>query len=240
MKLTNMILPMILLVVSLTACEKVLFGWIKGKGSDVTETRPLINFNKIKLGMDAEVTYVQDSVYYVELTAQANVLEVLTTNVVASELRIDTRKWVRKHNPIIVIVHSPDIKSLNISGSGNINAPGVIATNDLSLHISGSGNISLYELQSAELNASISGSGNISIGNGVVSNEKATISGSGDIDALGLAANSVAAKISGSGNISVYAVQQLDATISGSGDIHYTGQPSVNTHISGSGSVVHL
>lgn len=235
-----MILPLALLILSITACEKVLFGSVKGKGNNVTEIRPLTNFNKIKLSMDADITYVQDSVYYVEISAQSNVLEVLTTTISAGELKVDVKRWLRKHNLITLIIHSPEIKGLDISGSGNINVPGLIATNDMDLHISGSGNISLYSLQSPELDASISGSGNISIGNGMVSNEKVTISGSGDIDAIGLSANNSAAKISGSGNISVQVIQQLDATISGSGDIKYTGQPIVNTHISGSGSVIHL
>jgi hypothetical protein len=240
MKSMKTILPIALLFLVLTGCGKGLFGSIVGKGDNVTEIRELTGFNKIKLAMDGDVIYVQDSAYYVEITAQENVLDVLTTEISAGELKIDFRKWVRKHKDITIVVHCPDMRGMTISGSGNIDAQQAINTNDMDLRISGSGNISLYALVTQELDASISGSGNITIGGGSANNEKATISGSGNIDALDLQANNCNAKISGSGSITVKVVQQLDATISGSGDIRYAGQPIVNTHISGSGSVIHL
>jgi hypothetical protein len=240
MKSLKMILPIAILFTALTACNKHLFGSIKGKGDNVTEVRPLTNFNKVKLSIDADILYVQDSTYYVEISAQSNVLGVMTTKVSAGELEFDFKKWVRKHNPITIIIHSPEIKGFHISGSGNINIQNEIVTDDMDLHVSGSGNISMYSLQSQDLEVSISGSGDINIGGGNVNNQKVTISGSGDVDALELMANYSNSKISGSGSITVHAVQQLDATISGSGDIRYAGQPIVNTHISGSGSVIHL
>jgi hypothetical protein len=240
MKIVKTILPITLLFIVLTGCGKKLFGSIVGKGDNVIEIRELTGFNKIKMAMDGDVIYVQDSAYYVEISAQQNVLEVLTTEISAGELKIDFRKWVRRHKDITIIVHSPEIRALTISGSGNISSQQPIATNDLDLRISGSGNISLYSVATPELDASISGSGNITLGGGSVNNEKVTISGSGNIDALEVESNNSYAKISGSGSITVKVVQQLDATISGSGDIRYRGQPIVNTHISGSGAVIHL
>jgi len=240
MKSLKLILPLALLFTAFTACNKHIFGSVKGKGPDVTEIRPLTGFNKISLEMDADITYVQDADYYVEITAQSNILDVITTKISAGELEFDTKKWLRHHNPIKIIVHSPEMRGLSISGSGNIDTQNDITTNDMDLHISGSGNITINSLQTEELESSISGSGNISINGGTANNEKATISGSGNVNAVDLAANNVNAKISGSGNITVWAILQLDATISGSGDILYKGQPIVNTHVSGSGSVVHL
>lgn len=227
------------LVLLATACNKQ-FGWIKGKGPTETEIRPVTGFNKITLDMDAEVIYEQDSAYYVEVSAQENILEVLRTEVSAGELKIDTKRWVRKSNPITIIVHSPQIYSLKISGSGNISVANPIVTNWLDIKISGSGNISLASLQTPELDATISGSGDLTIQNGTVANEKMKISGSGNIDARYLIAQSAAATISGSGNITIQVNQTLDATISGSGNIMYAGNPAVNAHISGSGSVTHI
>lgn len=240
MKSVKISLSLIALFLVATACNKHVFGTIKGKGDNVTEVRTVSNFNKIKLSMDADITYVQDSIYYVEISAQANIMEVITTEVSAGELKIDTRKTLRKHNPIKLIIHSPNMVGMDISGSGNITATGSINSNYLDLHISGSGNISLFTLQSDELEMSISGSGNIQIGAGIVVNQKATISGSGNIETLGMTASNASAKISGSGDISLWAVQQLDASISGSGNVKYKGTPTVNVQISGSGSVIHL
>lgn len=241
MKSLKWMIPGILVfAISLTSCKKHLFNSIKGKGATVTETRDLSGFNKISLDIDADVYYTQDSIYYVEISAQQNVLNVITTEISSGELEIDSKKWIRKHNGIKIIVHSPDLYSLDISGSGNIESAYSISTSTLELKISGSGNISLASVNAAELEAKISGSGNITASGGAVTNQKTTISGSGNIEMTGLAANHSDAKISGSGNISVWAIDQLRATISGSGDIRYKGNPEVNTTISGSGSLIHI
>jgi hypothetical protein len=239
MKSLKLILPIGFLFIIATACNKH-FGTIKGKGNNVTEIRAITNFNKIKLDMDADVTYVQDSIFYVEISAQSNLMGVIKTSVSAGELKIETTKWIRKHNPITLIIHSPSIVGLTVSGSGNINSNSALSSAFLDLKISGSGNISLYSVQSGELEATISGSGNISVVNGTVTNQKATVSGSGNIETLNLTANNASAKISGSGDISVRVMQTLDAVISGSGDIIYAGSAAVNATISGSGSVTHI
>lgn len=234
-----MILPIGLLFLVATSCNKHL-GTIKGKGELVTEIRSITNFNKIKLDMDADVVYLQDSTFYVEISAQSNLMGVIKTSVSAGELKIETTKWIRKHKNITVIVHSPTIVGLTVSGSGNINSNSPISTGSMDLKISGSGNISLYSIQSGELDGTISGSGNISVVSGTVTNQRATISGSGNIETLNLTATNASAKISGSGDITIRVTQLLDAVISGSGNIIYAGSAAVNATISGSGSVTHI
>ncbi|MNJ84786.1 hypothetical protein D3C87_22460 [compost metagenome] len=241
MKSLKLIIPAVLiLAVSFTSCKKHLFNSIKGKGGTVTETRDLSGFNKISLSIDADVNYVQDSVYFVEISAQQNVIDVITTDINGGELEIEFSKWVRKHSNITIVIHSPDLRAIDLSGSGNVESSSDILTTDLELNVSGSGNIVLASVHSDELEAKISGSGNISVSGGEVTNQKATISGSGSVEMENLKANNSDAKISGSGSISVWAVDQLKATISGSGDIRYKGNPIVNTNISGSGSVIHI
>lgn len=239
MKTTRGILSIAALALLTTACNKQ-FGWIKGKGPTETEIRTVTGFNKIALDMDAEVKYEQDSVYYVEVSAQENILGVLRTEVSAGELKIDTKRWVRKSNPITLIIHSPEIHGLTISGSGNISVTNPVTTNWLDIKISGSGNVYLASLQTQELETTISGSGDVTINSGNANNEKFKISGSGDIDARYLTTQNAACTISGSGNMTIEVIQSLDATISGSGSIKYAGNPAVNAHISGSGSVTHL
>lgn len=239
MKTIKRVVSVAMLVLLATACNKQ-FGWIKGKGPTETEIRTVTGFNKISLDMDAEVKYEQDSLYYVEVSAQENILGVLRTEVSAGELKIDTKRWVRKSNPITLIIHSPEIHALKVSGSGNISANNPITTSWLDLQISGSGNISLGSLQAQELETTISGSGDVTINGGNVNNEKFKISGSGDINARYLTSQNAACTISGSGNMTIEVIQSLDATISGSGNIMYAGNPAVNAHISGSGSVTHL
>jgi hypothetical protein len=97
MKNLNRIIPVVLiLAASLTSCKKHVFNSIKGKGEAVTETRNLSGFNKISLALNADVSYVQDSVYFVEISAQQNVLKVLTTEISSGKLKIGSDKWIRK------------------------------------------------------------------------------------------------------------------------------------------------
>lgn len=241
MKSVKLMIPVLLiLVTSFTSCKKHLFNSIKGKGETVTETRNLSGFNKISLSIDGDLSYVQDSVYFVEISAQQNVLNVITTEIDGGRLKIGSSKWIRKHNGIKIIVHSPDMREMDLSGSGNIESSSDILTTNLELNVSGSGNITLASVHTDEFEVKISGSGNITVSGGAVTNQKATISGSGDVEMDDLTANNSDAKISGSGSISVWVLDQLKATISGSGNIRYKGNPIVNANISGSGSVIHI
>ena len=241
MKNLKLMIPVLLILAgSFTSCKKHLFNSIRGKGETVTETRNLSGFNKISLAIDADISYMQDSVYFVEISAQQNILKVLTMEISDGELEIDSRKWIRKHNGIKIIIHSPDLREVELDGSGNFESSGMLTTGTLELEISGSGNITFTGVTAADLNAEISGSGNISVSGGVVTNQEAEISGSGNIEMDGVTAHISKAKISGSGSVSVWVLNQLNATISGSGDVKYKGTPTVNTSISGSGSVIHI
>jgi len=241
MKSLKLIIPVaLILVASFTSCKKNLFNSIKGKGATVTEVRDLTGFNKISLSIDGDVNYVQDSVYFVEISAQQNVLDVITTEISGGELKIGADRWIRKHNGIKIIVHSPDLHGMTLSGSGNMESSSDILTPDLELNVSGSGNITLASVHTDQLEVTISGSGNIQVSGGAATNQKANISGSGNVEMDDLTANESDAKISGSGSVSVWSVNHLKATISGSGDIKYKGNPIVDANISGSGSVIHI
>jgi hypothetical protein len=241
MKNLKLMIPVVLIfMVSFTSCKKTLFNSVKGKGATVTEIRDLSGFNKISLSIDGDVNYVQDSVYFVEISAQQNILDVITTEISGGELKIDAKRWIRKHNGIKIVIHSPDLYAMDLSGSGSMESSSDIVTTTLKLNVSGSGSIKLASVHGAELKVEISGSGNIVVSGGAVTNQKVDISGSGNVETDGLQANISDAEISGSGSISVWAVDQLKATISGSGDIKYKGNPAVNTTISGSGSLIHI
>jgi hypothetical protein len=222
------------------------FGWkcsmsgISGKGESVAENRDLSNFYEIYLSIDADVYYMQDSIYKVEVIAQQNILDVLETIVEGEKLDIDFKSSVWKHEPIKIYIHSPDINVFEVSGSGDIIAQNNIKSKSMNLKISGSGDIKIPSLIAEDLKIKISGSGDISVSAGKINNEIITITGSGNAELSEVAANSCEAKINGSGDILVNLSENLDARISGSGNIKYKGTPEVNSHVSGSGDVVHL
>lgn len=237
MKPIFFLLTSICILTTVTGCKKNNIIGIIGKGDSVTETREINDFDRISLSTDADVDYTQDSVYYVEVTGQKNILEVLDLKKEGSKLVIDFRKNVWKHNKLKIVIHSPNMKALAISGSGDIRVQNNLQSTDLDLRISGSGNIHLPSLNSSHLDASISGSGDISITGGTTVSQKLSISGSGNMDVLNLNASDCSCKISGSGDMDVRAGETLDVSISGSGDIKYIGRPRINSNISGSGTL---
>lgn len=240
MKFASIVLPFSILLISFSSCHKGKIGFVNGKGNVVSETRNVSGFNAIDLDIDAKVIFVEDSIYSVVVSAQSNVLKVLETKVDDHVLEIEYSKNVWKHKEIVITVHAPSLRGLEISGSGDIEVQNTLHTNSLELETDGSGNISIPAVETQKLDVTISGSGNIAIANGNSANTYCKISGSGNIMLPMVLSQSAEAKISGSGNIELYAVQYLSARISGSGDISYRGFPAVDVNISGSGHLYHL
>jgi len=225
-----------LILFSFTACEKLV-----GEGPIRTETRNVTNFKGIDLRINAIVNYTQAPEYKVEVQAQDNIMGRLQTFVEFNRLVVKLKNNARlgRHDDIIVNVSGPNLESLRISGSGNINSPNLVdADNGLDISVSGSGNVEMADLVAPSLDATISGSGDIVIQSGVVPSEKLKISGSGSINLANVQAKQVRATTSGSGNIRVSASEQLNVTISGSGNVYYKGQPAINISVSGSGKLL--
>lgn len=222
-------------LVTFSSCEK-----LEGEGPLTTEVRDLQGFRSVSSSIGGQVYYKIGNTYRVELQAQRNILEVLQTRIVGTELVVKVKDGVnlRAHEPITVTITAPVLEGVNLSGSGDLEVQGVVDTDNLSLRVSGSGNILTGELQIADkLTATISGSGNIVTGLGSVVNENLRVSGSGHMDLHTLQGVHGVTEISGSGHIKLRLSQTLDASISGSGSVFYAGTPQVSTHISGSGSV---
>lgn len=231
------IFSVIVITVLFISCSK-----INGEGDVVSETRDVTGYTSVTLDMDGTVNYIQDSAYALVIRGQQNILDRIETVVVNNKLEIRYKKNViiGFHEPIVVEVNAPDVSTLSIDGSGQINMFDMWETYSCDLNVSGSGDINLASVYAHDISANISGSGNINVAWGLASYEDLNISGSGTIDMLEVEADTVYASISASGNILVWAVKYLNATISGSGNIKYKGNPVLDSHISGSGNVIHL
>src|SRR6185295_2628780 len=125
------------------------------------------SFSKIDLGFDADILYTQDSVYRIEISAQSNIQRVIETEVSKSMLVFRASKRLLQHNPIHIIVHSPDIKGFFVSGSGNVYAQNTLNTTSMDLNVSGSGGISIPVLNADVIKTEISGAGKIKIDDGI-------------------------------------------------------------------------
>jgi hypothetical protein len=239
MRTINLAVIIIFIAIVSFSCRKGTWG-IKGEGSDTTEVRTVNGFSGIKLNCDANVVYVLDSIYRIEVTCQKNILPILETKAHGSDLCIDLKRNVWEHSTITIVVHSPVMNKMHISSSGKITSQSTLTTTALDLVISGSGNMSIQTVSVQSLISRIDGSGSIRVNEGTVSSENFSISGSGSIQTEFVKATTSHINISGSGNTYITVSDKLNVDISGSGSIYYHGKPTINFNVDGSGKVIGL
>lgn len=209
-------------------------------GDTKREKRDVGTFEKIGLGISADLYLKQGANTEVIIEGPENVLEKIETEVKNGNLTIRYDSWrFSNSSRVKMYITVPVISGLSVSGSGDIIAETTIEADDITFSISGSGEINLQDLKAENAKVGISGSGNVLLaGSGTLKKLDLSISGSGDLDAEKLAAEDFTARISGSGSCHVHVNGTLKASISGSGKIYYSGNPVINASISGSGKVI--
>lgn len=218
---------------TLTSCEDTL----RGHGDDVTRTRTVGNFERIRMGGEFDVYLKQGPTEDIVLEGQENVLADIKTTTYNNELEVEFRSHrVKISEPVRVYITTPNLKSLSFSGANTVHGVTDWKVNDLNLKTSGSAKIDLTILGADEVNTSISGSGEITL-KGDANDHNLDISGSGCLKAFDLSTKFTDVDISGSGKSDVRVSEHLKADISGSGTVHYKGNPTISTSISGSGKI---
>ncbi len=157
-------------------------------------------------------------------------------------IRFKTKKswwsdqWNTTGRKFRAYVSAEQIKSVGLSGSGNIRLEGTLKAPKLALQVSGSGNI-YGNISVGSLDVRQSGSSNIKL-SGYVDNADFNCSGSGNIASPDLQVEVCELSISGSGNAELTVNKELSASISGSGNVRYKGNGNlVNASTSGSGKI---
>lgn len=211
-----MILAIGLLVLTMISCTKTLTG----TGAELSETRALDTFDKIRTNGTARVQIMYGPVAQVVISGYQNLLPYYKSQVVNGELILGYESDYNniRNDNIRVNIILPSISGVYINGSGEIYIRNFPNGQTLQATINGSGNIDVY---SSTFNKGIY-----------------DVNGSGDIHASTSQSNEAEATIHGSGVIAVNCAQKLTARIFGSGTIDYYGNPAVtDVVVSGSGQV---
>ena len=199
-------------------CEgTVPFGGLRGSGNLVAEIRDVSGFNEIVVLGSGNVIVDVTGSESLEVEAEDNLMEFLTTEVVGGrlELGFESGQLLSPRRDITYTITASQLTGVSIQGSGDIDATS-IDTDTFSVEISGSGDVDTV---------------------GTSDHLKVTISGSGRFDGTDLEAATGEVRVSGSGNVTVNVTDELEVTISGSGDVKYIGDPSLNSKVSGSGDL---
>lgn len=202
--------------VLLSACDDGFsFGDVRGSGNVTVESREVSGFDEIAVLGSGEIAVDVTGTESLTIEAEDNILPLLTTEVTGGRLELSTESSISPTRPIKYTITAASLNAISISGSGNVTANGLEAT-DFDLTIAGSG-----ELTPA----------------GTADDLSVVISGSGRYDGEDLVATAANVIVSGSGNVLVNATERLDVDISGSGNVSYMGNPTVTQSVSGSGAV---
>lgn len=207
------------------------------------ETRDVSGFHGISSSGSYLVTVILGNTESLKLEGTSEQLALVETVVEDGILNIRTKKQVRweKNNfsqRVRVYVTAKSLRSLNVSGSGNIDVKNTIKGDELVASISGSGKITI-DVDVENFQGSIGGSGGINA-KGKADNAKISVNGSGDFHGKSLVSNVTGARVAGSGSIYIGSDKSLDASVTGSGSVYYSGNANVKSHKSGSGRIARL
>ena len=208
----------------------------EGHGPVHARQHDVSGFTGIRLNIAAEAVVTPGNSFRVQVEAEDNLLDEITTEVHGRVLRIGSRKCLKSNIKIRILVTLPELNELEINGTGDIVLPDTFQVDKIALEINGSGNIN-GRLIAAKIQSTIHGSGDIRL-SGSANEHDIRIMGSGDVFAADLPCNASEIKVNGSGDVYVYAINELDAHINGTGNVHYKGKPSVSVKINGTGKVV--
>jgi hypothetical protein len=201
-------------VLAVSACDINVLGE-RGSGTVITESRTVNDFSEIALSGSGEVVVDVNGTESLTITAEDNILPLLTTEVRSGRLELSTRSSISPTVTIVYTISAAVLNGVSIDGSGDITATGITADS---------------------FDAEISGSGQIEVA-GTADELTVDISGSGRFEGEALVTATGTADVSGSGHAIVNVSDNLNADVSGSGTVEYIGNPNLNSAISGSGDI---
>ncbi|MEJ7779516.1 MAG: head GIN domain-containing protein [Daejeonella sp.] len=215
---------------------------VHSKSSISDETRNVSGFSGISSVGSYNVFITMGNTESLRIEGDPEQISEIQTVVEDGTLKIRNKQrtggWKNYNGKVNIYVNAKSLKSIVLSGSGDIKVSGTVKSPDVSTVLSGSGSISLT-MDATNYSATISGSGEIDA-KGKAENAKIAVNGSGDFEGNDLRTSISSARMSGSGDICIQADKALDAAMSGSGNIRYGGNASVKSSKIGSGNISKL
>ena len=216
---------------------------IKITGTIKTETRSLEPFRTLRIFDNLEVTVVEDSVHYVEVTAGKNLLPDIETEVKNGELsvrNINKCNWVRSYDkPFKVRVHVKELRDVFHDGDATLSSENRFPSNTLFLHVTGAGDTDL-ELKTESIWLDMYELGEVRL-RGNNKQLTAYILSMGSLKAEELQNEEANLKLTDQGQGFLQVSERLTAEINGPGNVYYRGtNPKIQTFGNGSGQVIKL
>lgn len=247
----NFNLPKMLVITAVLVMSVAFCSAKSSSGNVITKSYPEKDFNSISLKGACDVE-LREGNFSVHAVGDESSVKNLTVSKRGSTLELINKgkglNFIQssKSTRLVVVVFAPDIKKIEIVGSGDVKVMSPLHPRaDFAVSITGSGDVEFLEDflagNQSVLKLDINGSGDIKFKNKAVA-EKTTVSicGSGDVKFKNLSVNHLSASIAGSGDLFIAGKgNTADFSVLSSGDIsayHFIVQ-SANASVVGSGNI---
>ena len=191
---------------------------ISGSGVVTAEARDVHSFSRVALRTLGDVTINVGEELSVLVSAEDNLVRLLTTDVRDGWLVIEgpDNLTLQPTRPILYMITMPALDGVELSGGGMLRA---------------------RHLHEPEITVSMSSIGTVSL-SGQVHQQILNVAGTGRYYGFDLICDHAAVTISSVGSAELTVHEELNATITGSGNVIYAGDPAITSHITGEGEVV--
>ncbi len=179
-------------------------GGVKGSGNVVTDHRDVSGFHGIEVGGIYQVEITAQKEYSVTVETDDNIVPLVKTDVEDGILKIESEGRISPKSAIRIVIATPDIDSLEISGVANV---------------------TLNNVKNDALSIDSSGASKIAV-NGETSKLTVDVSGATKIDANELKTESATVDANGASNVQLNVSGTLKADASGASHITYSGTPT--------------
>jgi hypothetical protein len=225
--------------------SEILGHIVQGDGVQTEVTYELPDFNAIKSVGSLDVIYSQTAgAQSIILTCDQNLAEYYDIDVEDGTLCVSVKQGyiIRPKARSFLTISSDTIKSVSLSGSGDCDITGNLnVASDFKFTLTGSGSLEATGvIECKDFESKITGSGDIDINGLVAKTAKFSSLGSGDVDVKSITADTITMSFSGSGSGNLYCKDagDIDVRITGSGSVRLSGNArSLNSKVTGSGKV---
>jgi hypothetical protein len=174
---------------------------VMGNGQITRTKRDATGFVDVVDNGSAEVEIKEAPSFSVEVEADSNVQDMITTVVSGNRLDIGG-KGSYCTNKLKIFVAMPLLHGAKVEGSGKVDATKSSAASEVSLGVNGAGRI-MFRGAATSLAANVNGSGAIVLDTGTATSTNATVNGSGSVKKTTFTPGTVAKAVNGSGAIAL-------------------------------------
>lgn len=210
---------------------------IDGNGNVTTKTRNVENnFSKVDVSRGLNVTIEQATTYFVEVEADENLQDHITTRVENGTLFITSDENIDEAKAKNIRVKLPTLKAVKSTSGSSISSNGTLKGTEISIETT-SGSETKLTLEYDKISCEASSGSSLTI-NGKALRLKTDSSSGSSIIANGLLANDVESESTSGSSTNVHPLVSLRAKASSGSSIDYNSSPKTVTKEESSGGSV--